>query len=214
MTTFLIVRHGQSVANELGILAGVSDYDLTELGHKQAEKTAEYIAENYNVDAIYTSPLNRAMQTAQHTANKLGMRMRSSLGLCEIDAGDWDGKPWDDLAVDYPEEYGVWKYDIGKSHCPGGENPSDVQERVIQTLMEIAEQNPNKTVAVFSHAMAIRCAEALWRSMNIEDLKDIPWVTNASVTIVEYDDKLGFRLIQRSIDGHLGDFSTKLPANC
>ena len=214
MTTFLIVRHGQSVANEMGVFAGDTDHSLTPLGHRQAEITAEYIAKNYNVDAVYTSPLCRAKETAEHTSEKLGIKPNAVFGLREISAGDWNNKKFDDLVKEYPEEYGIWLNDIGNSQCPNGENPNDVQKRVIGTLLDIAKENENKTVAVFSHGMAIRCAEAVWQNKDIKDLKDIPWVTNASLTVVEYSAETGFNLVERSIDGYLEECRTFLPANC
>ncbi len=214
MTTFLIVRHGQSVANEIGVLAGVTDHKLTPLGHKQAEITAEYIAQNYKVDAVYTSPLCRAKETAEHTSEKLGLNLQIATGLHEISTGDWNNRKFDDLVKEYPEEYGIWLNDIGNSQCPNGENPNDVQKRVIGTLLDIAKENEDKTVAVFSHGMAIRCAEAVWQHKDIKDLKDIPWVTNASLTVVEYSEKTGFHLVKRSIDEHLEECRTFLPANC
>ena len=214
MTTFLVVRHGQSVANEMGVFAGDTDHTLTPLGHKQAEITAEYIAKKYKIDAVYTSPLNRAKETAQHTSEKLGIKSQAVWGLHEISAGDWNNKKFDDLVKEYPEEYSVWLNDIGKSQCPNGENPRDVQKRVIETFVNIAKDNENKTVAIFSHGMAIRCAEAVWQHKDIKDLKDIPWVTNASITVVKYDENKGFCLIERSIDKHLIGNTTKIPANC
>lgn len=214
MTTFIIVRHGESEANKMKIFTGVSQYNLSELGHRQAEVTANFIKDTYKIDCIYASPLPRAYQTAEHTAQKLGLPITIEENLREIDGGKWDGMLFDKLGEDYPEEYYKWKNDIGSSKCPDGESAVDVTNRARLAFLKIAKAEPNKTVAVFSHAMLIRCAEAIFKNAPVSELQNLPWVSNSSVTIATYDEKDGFKLIQRDINDHLADMKTQLPATC
>ncbi len=213
MTTFIIVRHGESEANKMRIFTGISNYNLSELGHKQAEVTANFIKETYKIDSIYASPLPRAYQTAEHTANKFNLPINVIENLKEIDGGKWDGMKFDEI-YKYADEYYKWKHDIGNCTCPGGESARDVQKRAELAFKEIAKREPNKTVAVFSHAMLIRCAEATFRNETVDVIQNIPWVSNASVTIVTYDEKEGFNLVERDINNHLEGMNTILPPSC
>ena len=214
MTTFIIVRHGESEANKMKIFTGVSQYNLSELGHIQAETTAEFIKNNYKIDAIYSSDLPRAYQTAEHTSNKLNLPITVEENLREINGGDWDGMKFDKLWEKYAEEYHKWKNDIGSSRCPNGESAVEVTKRAKDAFLKIAKNEPDKTVAVFSHAMLIRCAEAMFKNAPLSELQNINWVSNASVTIATYDEKDGFNLVQRDINEHLKGMKTELPKTC
>ena len=122
MTTFLMIRHGESKANELGLYAGHGDFELSEKGHKQAKLTAEFIFSHYLVDSIYSSDLKRAYQTAEATAEKLELEIVKETGLREIFAGEWEGYPFDRLVSDFKEDYKKWLTDIGNAVCTGGES--------------------------------------------------------------------------------------------
>ena len=91
MTTLLLIRHGQSEANLEEIFAGQINPALTEKGIEQAELTARYIADNYKVDKIYSSDLQRAHQTALQLAKIIGKDVIKSIKLREIYAGKWEG---------------------------------------------------------------------------------------------------------------------------
>ena len=92
MSTHLyLIRHGESEANKIDAFAGHSQFNLTAQGRAQAEKAAEYLS-TLHVDAIYSSDLPRAFQTAQPTAERLGMTVVKREQLREIEAGEWEGR--------------------------------------------------------------------------------------------------------------------------
>lgn len=212
MTTLLLIRHGQSQANLSRVFAGNYDAPLTELGLKQAEKTAEFIAENYRVDCVYASDLIRAFETGKTVANALKLPIIPNDGLREIRAGEWEALPFDDIVVKFPEEYKKWKEDIGNSSCPNGESVKMLGERVMATLTAIAEENDGKTVVVATHATPIRASRTLIEHGNLEPMQDIPWVSNASVTELIYDNGK-WSVGKVGQDSHLSDFRTNLPNN-
>ena len=107
MTKFIVVRHGQSEGNAKGEFHGQYNSDLTELGHRQAECTAEYV-DRYTIDAIYSSDIRRAYSTAKHTADRRGMPVITDTGLREIFAGDWEQMKFSDIEEKYPEERRIW----------------------------------------------------------------------------------------------------------
>ncbi len=140
MTKFIIVRHGQSEANLQGIYAAHLNTPLSALGRAQAERLGEYLKET-PIDAIYSSDLQRAHDTAAPTAQNHGLTIIDRKELREIFAGEWEGKHFTDLMEEYPEEYGVWLSDVGKS-CPvGGESVAEVSKRMQKTIDRVLESN-------------------------------------------------------------------------
>ncbi len=212
MTTLLLIRHGQSEANLSRVFAGNYDAPLTELGHRQAEKTAEFIAENYKVDCVYASDLIRAFETGKTVANALNLPITPNVRLREIRAGEWEALPFDDIVIKFPEEYKKWKEDIGNSSCPNGESVKMLGERVMAALIAIAEENNGKTVVIATHATPIRASQTLIEHGNLASMRDIPWVSNASVTEIIYDN--GKWTVGRvGQDSHLSNCRTNLPNN-
>ena len=120
MTTLIFVRHGESVANRKEIFAGYFNADLEEKGMRQAEKTAEYIRDNYSVSKVYASDLIRAYKTGKCIAEKSGVEIEKDAGLREISAGKWEGVNFHELMNIYKDDYSVWLHDIGNSRCTGG----------------------------------------------------------------------------------------------
>lgn len=211
-TKFYLIRHGQSQGNLLGLFLGHTDMDLTELGYRQAEMAAEYL-KDIPVDVIYSSDLQRAYHTGCPTAQRKGMEIHTSPALREIFAGAWEAEKFTDLLVKYPEEYGnVWRFDIGNARCTGGESALELQSRVIGELRRIAEENPGKSVMVFTHATPIRVFKAHCDGLAPQEIASIPWATNASVTTAEYENG-EFTLLSYSVDHFMGDCVTSLGAN-
>jgi len=154
-----LIRHGESKANEKNLFLGHGDLDLTELGIEQAKKTAKYL-KTVNADVIYSSDLLRAYNTAKQTANLINLPIVTDKGLREIDCGEWDFVPFDEIKVRFKDGYNVWINDVANAKCDGGESVREVQERLVKAVTKIANDNLGKTVLIFSHATAIRCFSA------------------------------------------------------
>ncbi len=212
MTTLLLIRHGESEANRHSRFAGQIDPDLLGRGQHQAELTARYIASNYNIDKIYSSDLKRAYKTAKALADLLVTNVITDKNLREIYAGKWEGERFDDLRNKYPEDFDVWLNDIGRARCTGGESVRELADRVFNALGSIARKNPGKTVAVALHATPIRAVQSLIQFGSLDKMQQIPWVSNASVTVAEYDSGT-WTLGDISIDAHLAELKTSLPDN-
>ena len=211
-TKLYLIRHGQSQGNLLGLFLGHTDMDLTELGYRQAEMAADYL-QDIPVDRIYSSDLQRAYHTGCPTAKRKNMEIIKSEKLREIFAGDWEEQKFTDLMERYPEEYGkMWRQDIGNSRCVGGESVPELQTRIVAELRRIAEENPGKSVMVFLHATPIRVFAAHCKGVSSNEIKDIPWASNASVTSAEYEDGK-FTLLEYSIDHFMGECVTSLGGN-
>lgn len=213
MTRIVLIRHGQSVANVEKCFAGHYDSPLTALGIEQAQLTARYVASKYQVDYVYTSDLQRAYVTGKAVADCFGIDVEKEPNFREINAGLWERIAYEQLPVRFPDSYGVWLNNIGKVVCDGGESVAQLQKRVVDTILSIAQRHQGSTVVIATHATPIRAIQCFCERKALEEMKDIPWVSNASVTELVYEDK-ELRLISVSYDLHLGQLKSVLPDKC
>ena len=210
-TTLYLVRHGQSLGNLRHAFLGHTDLELTELGHSQAKRTAAFLADK-KPDVIYASDLLRAYQTAEATAELLKMPIQKEPMLREIYAGAWENRIFEELAVSFPESFGVWREDIGNAHPDGGESVLELQSRVVKAITRLAEENDGRTVFLFTHATPIRTFSAYVMGKGKDEIKELPWAPNASVTKCTYEGGK-FTMIEYGRDDFMGDMSTHLPSS-
>ena len=129
----------------------------------------------------------------------------------EIYAGDWEAQPWEQL-LEISDDFKLWRADIGSSRCTNGESVAELYERTYETVCKIAEQNDGKTVVIATHATPIRVLEQRISGRPMSHMKNFPWVGNASVSEIIYDQG---RLCAVKIDQkeHLEHLITDLPTN-
>ena len=188
MTTLILVRHGQSTANQTNTFTGQSQAPLTEQGRKQAQLAARALA-GTRLDAAYCSDLLRAKETGTIIAGSQGLPITEDTALREIQAGLWENRTFAEIIREFPEEYRVWHEDIGRSRCPGGESVAELQQRVLAAVERIARQN--------------------WHGFGLERMHESPWPGNASLTSVTYETGT-FRLIRENDCSPLGALHTEL----
>ena len=210
MTTILLIRHGESAANRDDMFAGNYDAELMDRGLQQAKKSAEYIKNNYRVDAVYASDLKRAYNTGKCVADAFKISVEPSVKLREIDAGDWDGVRFSEIYERWPNEFTTWMNDLSHGACPGGETIQELGARVFDELERIASLNEGKTVVVASHATPVRASYTLAKYGTVEKIDEIPWPSNASVSVLYYDNG-SWSCGEYSIDEHMGELRTFLP---
>lgn len=210
MTRLILIRHGQSQANLSKTFAGHLDYPLSDLGRQQAQISAQYVCSHYTLDGIYSSDLSRAYETAQAVAQRTGLPIHADPGLREIHAGLWEGHRFTELEALFPESRTIWSTDIGRSHPEGGESVAMLQERFLNTLNRICGQEPGKTLFIATHATAIRTLQCHFQGLPLEQMKNVPWVSNASITVVRWEDGQFIPELV-SYDGHLKEFVSQLP---
>jgi len=212
MTEIYLIRHAQSLGNETGRYLGHTNLGLSTLGHNQSLKLKEYL-KTLKIDKIYSSSLLRAVQTIQPFADDCGLEIIKENELREIYAGKWENMKFDELEALYPEEYGkVWRHNVGLAQCPGGESMAEVQSRVCKRIDEICAENTGKTLAIVSHGAAIRSFMCRCYKMELSQMKNIDWVSNASVThIFHKNGQYSFDFV--SYDDFLGNMVSSLPKN-
>lgn len=212
MTNIIFIRHGESMANRMAVFAGNFNADLTEIGLAQAQKTAEYVAQNYKVDAVYASDLLRAYKTGKAVADVLSLPVYADARLREISAGKWEGETFDKLPKKYPADFSLWLTDIGNSRPTDGESVRQLGQRILSAVTDIAEKNDGKTLVIATHATPIRVLQCMLGGHSFDEMQNIPWVSNCSVTEICYDGG-NWKLIKIGYDEHLAGMRSSLPAN-
>jgi broad specificity phosphatase PhoE len=204
MTRIIMIRHGQSLANAQSRFAGHSDFDLSELGRKQAELAAKYLCEKEQIDVIYSSDLLRAHNTALPFSKAYGLPINDREGLRELFAGDWEGRTIDDIKQRYAEDFRVWREDFSNARCTGGESVGEMYERMIREVLCLARENDGKCILLATHATPIRVTEAYSRGLSADRVHEVPFVRNSAMNIFEYDGNT-LRPVKTNITEHLDD---------
>ena len=208
MTHILVIRHGESVANQEDKFAGISDFDLTERGKMQAELTAKYIKENFKVDAVYASDLLRAYNTALPTARAFGLEVNRAQAFREIHGGRWEAVTYEEIWKKDGDAFSLWSTDYRNAYCPEGETIKQVVARAQAETRRIAEAHDGETVVIASHATPVWAIRELAQENNKEYTND-KLAPNASVTILRYENGQFFE-VRHSITDHLGELATFL----
>lgn len=214
-TKIIVVRHAQSEGNLKNEFHGQYPSDITELGVRQAECTA-LLLKDVKIDVAYASDTPRAFHTADIIASRHGIKVTPDSGLREINAGKWERMNFEAIARDFPKEYTVWKEDLGRAVCPDGESVAELQKRVRLTVEKIVRENAGKTVLIGTHATPVRTMACIWRGVPVEEAANVPWVPNASVSMVIYDSEtLSHRVESYGFADHLvkAGLLTRLPKN-
>lgn len=153
------MRHGSTDWNHLKRAQGHADIDLNEEGRRQAAETAKQLAD-HPIEAVYSSDLRRAVDTARPIAETHGLDVRTDARFREIDQGEWEGLHTDEIRDRWPTLWGPHRH---YSARPGGESPQQVRARALAALKDVAAEHGDASVVVVSHGGTIRwmAAEAL-----------------------------------------------------
>lgn len=210
MTTFLLIRHGESAANRADVFAGNYDAELLENGFNQARCSAKYIKETFKVTRVFASDLHRAYHTGKCIADEFGLEVIKSAKLREISAGEWEGVSFEEIYKRWPEEFSIWMNDLAHGACPGGETITELADRIFDELGRIARENEGETIVIASHATPVKAAYTMAKYGSIEKIDENPWPSNASVSVLYYENG-SWSCGDYSIDKHMGELRTFLP---
>ena len=181
-TTILMVRHGQTPTTGKVLPGRAKGLHLADLGHEQAEIAALRIAE-LNIDAVYSSPLERAKETAAPISAACGLKTQIERGLFECDFGDWTGKQLKDL-MKLPEWQTVQRAP-STFRFPNGESFTEMQTRMVNALDKLRKLHPGGTIVCVSHADTIKAAVAHAMGTHIDLFQRIV-ISPASISAVTW----------------------------
>jgi probable phosphoglycerate mutase len=179
----LLVRHGQTPTTGVTLPGRAPGLHLADQGRKEADDVAARIARLPRIAAVYSSPLERAHETAMPIASACGLPVEVEPGLVECDYGKWTGLPLKDLRR-RPEWKVIQRYPSG-FRFPGGESLAEMQTRITGALVRLVAAHPGQTVVAVSHADPIKAAVAHALGTHLDLFQRIA-VFTASVSAVAY----------------------------
>ncbi|HZQ38391.1 MAG TPA: histidine phosphatase family protein [Dehalococcoidia bacterium] len=154
----LLVRHAETAHNRDGLVQGRADNPLSELGLQQAAALAARLSAA-PLEAIYSSPLGRARQTAEAIAAPHALPVTIEPDLIEMDIGQMEGLSGAELRERFPEFMKAWlSEDAGAAVMPGGESLAQVQARAMAVIERVAARHPDGVVALVSHNFVLLAA--------------------------------------------------------
>ena len=181
MTTLLLIRHAVTEMTGKRLYGRSEGIAISELGTEQAASLAERMAE-VRVDALYSSPLERCLQTARPIEDACGVKLRKLEGVIEIDYGQWTGRPFTSL-----RRLKLWREFHGGTpstpRFPGGETLAEAQRRAITAIEALVERHPKETVAVVTHGDIVALVLAHYAGIHIDLFQRLE-VAPASVTAI------------------------------
>jgi probable phosphomutase (TIGR03848 family) len=198
----LLVRHGTTPTTGRTLPGRAKGLHLAEVGRRQADQVATRLAALDNISALYTSPLERARETAAPTAKLLGRPVRVQRGLLECDFGDWTGRTLRSL-MKLPEWQSVQRYPSG-FRFPNGESFTEMQTRMVGALADIVAAHPGEVVTCFSHADPIKAAVAHALGTHLDLFQRIV-ISTCSITAIAYGAAGPAVLTVNSTGGSLAD---------
>ena len=188
MTTLLLVRHGQTVWHEGNRYAGSSDVPLTDVGHEQAQALARWAA-TARLDAVWSSTLQRAVDTARPAADAAGLGLRTDARLVEVAFGKGEGLTRSEMGVVFPDAVDAFLRSPASVPLPGGERGYDAIARAAAAFREICAEQPGGRVLVVAHSTLLRLVLCALLGIDPESYRQVfPNLRNATVTTLDLAD--------------------------
>jgi alpha-ribazole phosphatase len=171
MTEIILIRHGETDWNIEGRYQGQSDVPLNQNGIQQAKEMANRIR-HYQFNAIISSDLSRAKQTAEILSETCESPLQIDPRLREINQGEWEGMLYADIRSRYSKAFEERLHNPLDVAPPGGETVGQVRDRVLEAIQEIVEQFPDGIVAIVSHGLSLAIIKVHFNHYQFENVWD------------------------------------------
>lgn len=196
-------RHGETDWNKEGRAQGQTPHiPLNETGINQAKGLAQKLA-GLDIEHIYSSPLERAKQTANHVAEEHNLTIDFHENLKELSYGSWEGNTWDEMLQKFPEQSELIQIGRDEEHPEhfniklgtNGESRTELGKRMFDEIFKISKEAEQKTFAISTHGAAIFCFLA-----HIQNTQEIGFVHNCEIVKLEWCPKEEkFSVIKRGL---------------
>ena len=190
-TRILLIRHGETEWNRIHRFQGRSDLPLNQKGREQSRALALALEEE-TLTAIYSSPLARAMETA-NLIRKLhpSVPLFEENGLLEMDLGEFEGMEAKHWAEQYPDFLKAWLEKPGSVSMPGGESLQEVQDRALDALERIIQlHSPDSTLLISSHNFVNLTILCYALELSLDKFRDIRQGTTALNILYKQGERL------------------------
>ena len=197
----ILIRHGETDWNKEEVFRGLSDIRLNETGIAQAEATAESLKADL-LEAIYSSPLKRALVTARRIALPHDMEVRLIDDLRDINYGAWQGLTEAQVGEKWPKDYERWMKSPGRMRFVGGKSTKKCWKRVISALRELLWLHGTGTIIIVSHRIPIKMMTAYLLGKNRHHINEITH-DPCAISVFEIKDRQDFRPVKLNDTSHL-----------
>lgn len=193
--TLYLIRHGETEGSEVKRYKGNIDVPLSEKGIKQVDQVAKYLNRSYKshkscngLEAVYSSPLIRALKSAEIIAKQHGLEPIVIPDLRERSFGIWEGMSFNEIKDKYPEEFEAWTGNPLKYSPIGGESTIEVRDRVVNALDNLLSNHNKENIAIVAHGGVNRIILCHVMGIPLENIFRIEQ-DFAAVNIIEFYDK-------------------------
>jgi probable phosphoglycerate mutase len=203
-TRLYLVRHGATPRTEEDRFSGDAAVDLSSEGRRQAERLAQRLARE-TIAAVYSSPLGRAVETAEVISRPHGLALVSREGLKEISHGHWEGLTRAEVEQRYAEEYRLWEADPFTFAPVDGESGVSVLARALPVIREIVTNHAGRNVLVVSHKATLRLVLSSLLGFDPRGYRDRLDQSPACLNVVDFRDLVRVRLMLFNDVSHYQD---------
>ncbi len=170
MTHWILVRHGATDWNREGRQQGQADPPLNSEGEAQADQVARQL-KGQTIDAVWSSDLSRALETANRIARVHGLKVRADSRLREVNQGAWEGLLSADIAASFPGELLALREHPLDARPPEGESVGELAERAMACVREIAALYADGSVVLVSHGLTLACLLCALQAIPLEEAR-------------------------------------------
>jgi len=203
-TRLYLIRHGATPLTAEDKFSGSENVHLSDEGRHQVEQLAERLKDD-QIDAIYSSPLDRTLETANIIANPHSMTPITQDGLREISHGHWEGLQRKEVEEKYPDEYAAWEADPFTFAPKGGESGISVLARALPVIREVVVNHTDRNVLVVSHKATIRIIISSLLGFDVRGYRDRLDQAPACLNILDFKDTVRARLMLFNDVSHYAD---------
>ena len=201
ITTFTVIRHGETAANQGNIIQGQTDVPLSETGEDQARMLGKRW-KNKKFDAVYSSDLSRARRTAELALPE--RKAETTPLLREMDLGHWCGLSTAEIAERFPNEWNAFRSGGSECKIAGGESRHELFARAEKFFAAAAVRHRGKSVLVVTHGGLLRAFFLLVMGGEKVKFDLLPATGNTGISVAKFDDETGkWRLVTWNDTAHL-----------
>ena len=185
MTRFILIRHGNTDAVGKRLAGRTAGVHLNAQGKEQVQKLPARL-KGLSISALYSSPLERTIETAEPIAASLNLDIAINEDFLELDFGDWTNRTIDEVRNDPAfQRFNLFR---STARIPGGELMAEAQLRIVNGMQKLCAQHPGETVAMVSHGDIIKAAVTYYAGIHLDLFQRIE-ISPASVSVIEVFDE-------------------------
>ena len=203
MTTIYFCRHGEALGNVKFTFQGSTDNPLTDNGREQCRLLAKRLQDTH-LDAIYTSPLSRAWETARLINEYHGVHIYIDTAFQEICCGAMENTDMLDLHDNFPQAMYWWDNEPWNFKAPMGDDTMAKRFEAMETgLRRLVRNHPGQTLLISSHGGELRMFNCIAQGLDITHLGEMGWGDNTCLSRAEFEDDFSSRLVMKNDVSHV-----------